>query len=57
MLTQEAINEFIELYRQDYNIVLSEEEATERATLLFSALEVLIKPDLTKCPNEVHHDT
>lgn len=57
MLTQEAITEFKELYRSDYGIMLSDEEATEKATLLFSALEVLMKPDLTKCSEEVHHDT
>lgn len=56
-LSLEAISEFRELYRKDYGIVLSDEEATEKATLLFSALEVLVKPDLTKYSKEVHHDT
>lgn len=57
MLTLEAINEFKELYKIDYGIVLSDEEATEKATLLFSALEVLVKSDLTMCPKEAHDDT
>lgn len=57
MLTLEAIDEFKELYREDYGVVLSDEEATEKATLLFSVLEVLVKSDLTKYSKEAHHGT
>jgi hypothetical protein len=53
----EAINEFKELYVKDYGVDLSDEEATEKATLLFFALEVLVKHDLTNYSKEVHHDT
>lgn len=56
-LPLEAIIEFQELYRKDYGIILSDEEATEKASLLFSVLEVIWKPDLTKYSKEVHHDT
>ncbi len=56
MLTLEAIKEFKELYKKDYGVVLSDEEATEKATLLFSALEVLVKSDLTEYGSEVQHD-
>lgn len=57
MLPEEAITEFKILYKKDYGVVLSEKEATEKATQLFSALETLVKTDLTKCPKEVHHDS
>lgn len=56
-LPLEAISEFKELYKKDYGIVLSDDEATEKATLLFSALEVTVKTDLTKYSKEVHYDT
>lgn len=57
MLTMEAIGEFKALYKKDFGILLTDEEATEKATLLFSALEVIMKPDLTKYSKEVHHDS
>lgn len=57
MMPLEMLNEFKELYKKDYGIQLSNEEAVEKATLLFSVLEVLIKPDLTKYSTEVQHDT
>lgn len=57
MIPAQSISEFKELYRKDYGIVLTDEQATEKATLLFSALEVLVKLDLTKQSQEAHHDT
>ena len=41
MLPKEAIDEFKELYRQDYGVILSDKEATDKATKLFNVLECI----------------
>lgn len=42
MLSQEAVDEFKELYKKDTGIKLSEKEAVQRANDLFNALEALL---------------
>jgi hypothetical protein len=41
MLPKEAIDEFKELYRQDYGVILSDEDATDKAIKLFNVLECI----------------
>ena len=47
-LTQEALDEFKEIYRQDYGITLTNEQALELAISFFSLMRAVYKP-LPKC--------
>ena len=44
MLPKQAIDEFKQIYLEEEGIVLSDEEATEKATALLGVFKILIKP-------------
>ena len=52
-LTQEAIDEFKEIYQKEYDITLTDEQALELATSFFHLMQVIYRPlpDRT-CPSE-----
>lgn len=43
-LPAEAIKEFKELYKSDFNVELSDQEATHKANLLYQILGATYKP-------------
>ena len=51
MLTQEAIDEFRELYEMDTDTTLPDTEAVRLANDLFNALEVLLTYEDKPCNN------
>lgn len=51
MLTQEAIDEFCELYEKDTGTTLPDTEAVRLANDLFSALEALLTYEDKQCNN------
>lgn len=44
MVSKEILDRFKKLYEEEYNIVLSDEEATDLATHFLNLMSVLIKP-------------
>lgn len=48
MLPTEAVNEFKQIYLEEFGKELSLEEATEKATSVFNLFSVLLKPVDTK---------
>ena len=44
MISKELLDKFKMLYKEKYNIVLSDDEATELATHFLNLMKVLIKP-------------
>ena len=52
-LTQEAIDEFKQIYREEYDIALTDEQALELATSFFHLMQAIYRslPDRT-CPSE-----
>lgn len=44
MISRELLDKFKKLYEEKYNIILSEEEATEMATHFLNMMRILIKP-------------
>lgn len=44
MIRKELLDKFKKLYRDKYNIVLSDEEATELATHFVNLMDILIHP-------------
>ncbi|MCG3146209.1 MAG: hypothetical protein HONDAALG_04086 [Gammaproteobacteria bacterium] len=44
MISKEYLDKFKRLYKDKYDITLSDEEATELATHFLNMMEVLIKP-------------
>lgn len=51
MLSQEAIDEFKQLYEKDTATVLSDTEAVRLANDLFNALEILLTYEDKQCNN------
>lgn len=45
MVSKELLDKFKRLYEDKYNIVLSDEDATELATHFLNLMRVLIKPE------------
>ncbi len=44
MISKEYLDKFKKLYKDKYNITLSDEETTELATHFLNLMEILIKP-------------
>ena len=58
MLSQEAIDEFKQIYFMDKRVNLSDEEAAKTATNLFNSLSVIFGIDtLTIKDDEVNNET
>ncbi len=61
MINKEHLEEFKRLYKDKYDITLSDEEATELATHFLNLMKVLIKPKVQtdkKYPEgEIQHET
>lgn len=43
-LTQEALNEFKQIYRQDLGITLTNEQALDLATSFFNLMQAIYRP-------------
>ena len=52
MISQELLDKFKKLYEEHFNIVLTDQEATEAATDLVNLMKVLLKPE----PKERSHN-
>lgn len=52
MIRKEYLDKFKRLYKDKYDITLSEEEATELATHFLNMMEVLIRPKRKRSQNE-----
>ncbi len=48
MISKELLAKFKKLYKDKYDIVLSDEETTELATHFLNLMEVLIKPKMKR---------
>ena len=58
MLNQKAIAEFKQIYQEEFRVLLSNEEATEKATLVLNLFKVLFKsPLLTKGDGKGENET
>ena len=55
MISQPILDKFKDLYFKDYLIQLSDTEALEKCTVLFTALSVITKP-LTDDPRGDHNE-
>ncbi len=45
MVNREILEKFKRLYKEKYDIVLSDEEATEKATTFLNVMKILIYPE------------
>lgn len=45
MVSRELLDKFKMIYKEDFNVILSDEEATEMSTELVNLMKVLLKPD------------
>lgn len=45
MVSKELLDEFKMIYKEEFNVVISDEEATEMSTELVNLMKVLLKPD------------
>jgi len=68
MITKEYLDKFRKLYKDKYNITLSDEETTELATHFLNLMEILIRPkpkakpvnmlsSQSYTPERRHHET
>jgi hypothetical protein len=56
MISKEYLDKFRKLYKDKYNITLSDEETTELATHFINLMEILIKPK-SKTENQINNQT
>ncbi|MDD2224756.1 MAG: hypothetical protein PHP97_01160 [Candidatus Shapirobacteria bacterium] len=56
MISKEYLDKFKKLYKDKYNITLSDEETTELATHFINLMEILIKPK-SKTENQINNQT
>ena len=56
MISKEYLEKFRKLYKDKYNITLSDEETTELATHFINLMEILIKPK-SKIENQINNQT
>ncbi len=54
MIRKEYLDKFKKLYKDKYNIILSDEETTELATHFLNLMEILIRPK-RKPPMKLMH--
>ena len=50
MISQKIIEEFKDIYRRKHGVLLTDQDAREKATILFAGLDVMYRP-LTKKDN------
>ncbi len=51
MVNQSLLDKFKRLYKEEYNINLTDEEATDLATQFLNLMKILIKPEHKKPSN------
>ena len=51
MISEEGLQEFMQIYREEYGIDLSRQEATEKASLFLSFVKAILDEGDTQC----HH--
>lgn len=56
MISKKYLDKFRKLYKDKYNITLSDEETTELATHFINLMEILIKPK-SKTENQINNQT
>jgi len=56
MISKEYLDKFRKLYKDKYNITLSDEETTELATHFINLMEILIRPK-SKTENQINNQT
>ena len=56
MISKEYLDKFRKLYKDKYNITLSDEETTELATHFINLMEILIKPK-SKTEYQINNQT
>lgn len=54
MISKEYLDKFRKLYKDKYNITLSDEETTELATHFINLMEILIRPK-SKTENKINN--
>ena len=54
MISKEYLDKFRKLYKDKYNITLSDEETTELATHFINLMEILIRPK-SKTENQINN--
>ncbi len=52
MVSRELLDKFKMIYKQEFNVTIADEEATEMSTELVNLMKVLLKPD----PEEIDND-
>ncbi len=50
MVSRELLNEFKMIYKEEFNVAITDEEATEMSTELVNLMKVLLKPDAIPDP-------
>ncbi|HHT9136973.1 MAG TPA: hypothetical protein ACFYEK_06985 [Candidatus Wunengus sp. YC60] len=55
MIRKEYLDKFKKLYKDKYNITLSDEETTELATHFLNLMEILIRPKRKPVTTEQEH--
>lgn len=45
MVSEEGLKEFIQLYKEEYGVLLTTEKALEKAIPVFNLIKTLIKPE------------
>ncbi len=56
MISKELLQKFKTLYQEQFNISLTDEEATKMATDLVNLMRVLLKPDPKPTTDEAHQE-
>lgn len=52
MVSKELLDQFKMIYKEEFNVTISDEEATEMSTELVNLMKVLLKPDPNPEPEE-----
>ena len=56
MISKEYLDKFKKLYKDKYNIILSDEETTELATHFLRLMEILIRPKNRKVNTNINQN-
>ncbi len=50
MVSRELLEKFKMIYKEEFNVTITDEEATEMSTELVNLMKVLVKPDPNPAP-------
>lgn len=56
MISTEILEKFEKLYKEKYDITLTDEETTQLATDLINLMRVLLKPEPKPISNAIHQE-